>query len=355
MPDRDATKDRADAPRDRVGARTIQSSPQQSLSLKRTISAGILSRLPYLLRPSLSGRDIGADADVAGAEKHDSPRLAMLQQRKSRSRKGSLRKTAILGTSKAKLERRTSSKGLAVLPRLETSAVEGYDGQVQESPDSDDATPRASLDREDREESSGVGIVTRSKVEFGLGISSGSEDNLTLNAVERKPHRGDISTTDDDESPTFPRTALTLFGTTSKKDVPSPYFSSPAGAVARRTRSPNPKSKSSPLAGSPLEPVGTPEEWDYGGTEWWGWVILLSTWALFVMGMGSCFGVWSWAWDVGERPDAPPELEDDATLPIVGYYPALIVLTGIVAWIWVVVAWVGMKYFRHARMVGEDG
>ncbi|RMZ89563.1 hypothetical protein DV736_g3208, partial [Chaetothyriales sp. CBS 134916] len=47
-------------------------------------------------------------------------------------------------------------------------------------------------------------------------------------------------------------------------------------------------------------------------------------------------------------PYAPPELEDDPTLPIVGYYPALTVLTGVMAWVWVVVAWVGMKYFRHA-------
>lgn len=71
--------------------------------------------------------------------------------------------------------------------------------------------------------------------------------------------------------------------------------------------------------------------------------------------MGSVLGVWSWAWDVGETPYAPPELEDDATLPIVGYYPALIILTGVMAWVWVVVAWVGMKYFRHARFVdGEE-
>jgi len=73
-----------------------------------------------------------------------------------------------------------------------------------------------------------------------------------------------------------------------------------------------------------------------------------------VVGMGSCLGVWSWAWDVGETPYAPPELEDDPTLPIVGYYPALIVLTGVAAWVWVVVAWVGMKYFRHARVWDGD-
>jgi hypothetical protein len=97
------------------------------------------------------------------------------------------------------------------------------------------------------------------------------------------------------------------------------------------------------------------EEWDYSETEWWGWVVLVVTWVVFVVGMGSCLGVWSWAWDVGETPYAPPELEDDPTLPITGYYPALMVLTAVMAWVWVVVAWVGMKYFRHAKVVGDDG
>jgi hypothetical protein len=83
--------------------------------------------------------------------------------------------------------------------------------------------------------------------------------------------------------------------------------------------------------------------------------MLVVTWIVFVVGMGSCFGVWSWAWDVGETPYAPPELEDDPTLPIVGYYPALIILTGVMAWVWVVVAWVGMKYFKHAKISGEEG
>lgn len=99
---------------------------------------------------------------------------------------------------------------------------------------------------------------------------------------------------------------------------------------------------------------GMPLEHSYSETEWWGWVVLVVAWIVFVVGMGSCLDVWSWAWDVGETPSAPPELEDDPTLPIVGYYPALIILTAVVAWIWVVVAWVGMKYFKHAKIPGDD-
>ncbi|KAK5169456.1 uncharacterized protein LTR77_005432 [Saxophila tyrrhenica] len=89
---------------------------------------------------------------------------------------------------------------------------------------------------------------------------------------------------------------------------------------------------------------------DYTETETWGWILLLTTWLTFTVGMGSCLGLWSWAWDVGDTPYAPPDLEDDPTLPVVGYYPALMVLSGVVAWVWITVAWVGMKYFRHAKI-----
>lgn len=112
----------------------------------------------------------------------------------------------------------------------------------------------------------------------------------------------------------------------------------------------------SPLSYTGLSTTPMPAaeaDFDYSETEWWGWVILVVTWIVFVTGMGSCLGIWSWAWDVGTTPYAPPELEDDPTLPIVGYYPALMILTCIMAWIWVVVAWVGMKYFRHAKLSGD--
>ncbi|OAL49659.1 hypothetical protein IQ07DRAFT_622072 [Pyrenochaeta sp. DS3sAY3a] len=105
----------------------------------------------------------------------------------------------------------------------------------------------------------------------------------------------------------------------------------------------------------PFLEADTDDDWDYAETERWGWFLLIATWIVFVVVMGSCLGVWSWAWDVGETPYAPPDLEDDATLPITGYYPALIVCTAVMSWVWVVVAWVGMKYFRHAKVVGDEG
>ncbi|KAF8542290.1 hypothetical protein BDD12DRAFT_729469 [Trichophaea hybrida] len=88
-------------------------------------------------------------------------------------------------------------------------------------------------------------------------------------------------------------------------------------------------------------------------TVFWGWVVLLSTWVVFVVGIGSVMGVWEWAWggepktwprSVGGEKDYPGEF------PIPGYYPAMCILTCIMAWVWVVVAWVGMKYFKHAKI-----
>ncbi|KAL1956967.1 hypothetical protein VTO42DRAFT_6456 [Malbranchea cinnamomea] len=131
----------------------------------------------------------------------------------------------------------------------------------------------------------------------------------------------------------------------------SQRLTSPVSAATTTTASREDVNLSSANSSSNIDDASG---WDYSETEWWGWIILLVTWLVFVVGMGSCLGVWSWAWDVGETPYAPPELEDDPTLPIVGYYPALMVLTAVMMWVWVIIAWVGMKYFRHAKIPGED-
>ena len=134
---------------------------------------------------------------------------------------------------------------------------------------------------------------------------------------------------------------------------------SPAHSIQRRRSTTKQQYAKSPLSlqgistGSPALGNMDSGYHDYSETEWWGWVVLIVTWFVFIIGMGSCLNVWSWAWDVGSTPYAPPELEDDPTLPIVGYYPALMILTSIMAWVWVIVAWVGMKYFRHAKISGD--
>lgn len=83
-------------------------------------------------------------------------------------------------------------------------------------------------------------------------------------------------------------------------------------------------------------------------------MVLITTWVVFVVGMGSVLGIWDWAWfgPTGVPPVAPEDEDHDPDddLPIPGYYPALVILTWVVAWVWVIIAWVGMKYFRHARV-----
>jgi hypothetical protein len=162
----------------------------------------------------------------------------------------------------------------------------------------------------------------------------------------RSPKGPYASTTDEDDALSFFRPSAS----TSVQPQPSPTL-----LLQRRRPSRSSIAHTSPIIVQTPVDLIMDDEWDYSETEWWGWVILIVTWIVFVVGMGSCFDVWSWAWDVGETPYAPPELEDDPTLPITGYYPALMVCTVVMAWIWVVVAWVGMKYFRHAKVVADDG
>ncbi|KAI7200390.1 hypothetical protein KC343_g10600, partial [Hortaea werneckii] len=171
------------------------------------------------------------------------------------------------------------------------------------------------------------------------------------------------STTDDDDVLTFdrPTVANTAFGTAPGYPKPLPqqsisYLEAPSSShPSRRStkkRHPERSPLSRTLSASSLHFPNEPETpHDYSTTATYGYAILVVTWLTFAVGMGSCLDLWSWAWDVGETPYAPPELEDDPTLPIVGYYPALMVLVaGVVGWGWCLVAWVGVKYFRHAKI-----
>ncbi|KAL2114577.1 hypothetical protein VUR80DRAFT_4560 [Thermomyces stellatus] len=187
------------------------------------------------------------------------------------------------------------------------------------------------------------------------GTTTGQSEPPAPAGVTSPPTSYELTTTTDEDD--------ALHMSQSKASSFRPNLSIPSGLdsffAKRNTAS---KRRPSQIARPPLSytavglsttSVSSTDADDYGETEMWGWVVLAVTWFVFVTGVGSCFGVWSWAWDVGTTPYAPPEFEDDPTLPIVGYYPALMVLTGVMAWIWVMVAWVGMKYFRHAKITGD--
>ena len=328
---------------------------------RRTISGSILSKLSLLRTNSGSERsstlgkvDDGEDTPPLGGS------LALVQQNvKARRRKGSLRKTALLGKGMLGRDRKGSETKLK--SRLSSPQLSGEDDKTlalatQET--DTDVTPRPSQD-----DYSPTIPVSPPNWTFPTSKESLSSIRSSVTSVEPASSRASItsptlptdhSTTDDDDQ-ALSFTKLPLATRKSLSSSGDSYF--PPQPPFRATR-PTDRTKS-PLATQPQSltssPVASEEEWDYSETAYWGYVILIITWLVFVVGMGSCFDVWSWAWDVGETPYAPPELNDDPTLPIVGYYPALIVLSSVMAWVWVVVAWVGMKYFRHAEVRGDDG
>jgi hypothetical protein len=320
---------------------------------RRTVSGNIFSKLTFLRTASDPGRYDGADDDLTSGS---GTAMASVQH-KSRKRKGSLRKT-VLGKGR---DRKSSDTTKTRSPLSSKSTTDESEKSFLAAHlvSDNDMTPRPSSDL-----SSPVLPESPPRWPFrklskssipSIRSSVASVDPASSAASIISPtNQTDASTTDDDEliSPHMPAAI--------PRKVPGPPSSSgdsyfpPQPSMVRRI-----SHMRSPLATAPQSASASPalddEEWDYSETAFWGYVILIVTWIVFVVGMGSCFGVWSWAWDVGETPKAPPELEDDPTLPIVGYYPALLVLTGVMAWVWVVVAWVGMKYFRHADFRGDDG
>jgi len=344
MPDGNAARNEG-----RAEGADVKHEADGASSHRRSKSGGILGAF---LRSSMDamgkapstqlGNDEEHDQDAEGAKRASSIATA-LRQSQGRQRKGSLRKAAM-----AKMRERSSSLRKAKTPTITTTT---------------------SLDPSDEGSAPG-------RFSYENAPLNSSSDSGWLPAARLSPSSPALIYTPPDgperPAPSLLASPMTspvapYASTTDEDDTMSFYRPSPAGndfsfsganqgsatslAHRRSTRSNRRTSISAVLTPAEADPD---DEWDYSETEWWGWVVLIATWIVFVVGMGSCLGIWSWAWDVGETPYAPPDLEDDATLPITGYYPALIVCTAVTSWVWVVVAWVGMKYFRHAK-VGVDG
>lgn len=333
---------------------------------KKSPSASFFSKLPFFRpcpeapqSPTPSADDVIPFPDVPDADNDDplprSPALAAVfdTQEKARKRKGSLRKTALLGTGRLRLDRRFSSAETTTKVKSPTKRKASDLWHRHDS--SASANPRVSVDVGDNgHANSNPEDITSAADQLQLDTQTSSNAHASPATSPTGPY---TSTTDEDDRFTIPSTVRSLSIPASK---PSPSPSPPSSESSLTNLSFTKaliRSATAPTSTSPLaaqSSVESTDEWDYSTTEWWGWIILLVTWIVFVVGMGSCLEVWSWAWDVGETPYAPPELEDDPTLPIVGYYPALMVLTAVMSWVWVVVAWMGMKYFKHAKIQGDD-
>ncbi len=341
-----------------------KSSVNGATSHRRSLSGSILSKLSFL-RSNTADDEAGpqlrqtnsSDEFKAAMRGRGGGAMAMVQQqKKTRKRRGSLRKTALLGTGRLRLEgRERRGSNLEQVKSL----YNGPEPDVYKPSRSDSSDPISSKVSPRPQENVHPSTSSRTETQFQNGHLYAQRQAMrhaeyqSFVSPATSPS-GDTSTTDEDDMITFPRVSSSATAVPPLKQPSSSgsdsYFPPQSSLPQRRRSSNKPKS---PL-GTLSEATVAGEEWDYSDTEWWGWVVLVVTWIVFVVGMGSCLGVWSWAWDVGETPYAPPELEDDPTLPIVGYYPALMILTAVMAWVWVVVAWVGMKYFRHAKISGED-
>ncbi|KAI1377407.1 hypothetical protein F4677DRAFT_56598 [Hypoxylon crocopeplum] len=321
---------------------------------KRSGSGGsILSKFPFLrTSDSKSNLNESRHGDTSPDSPTKPPRAlaAISQQQKTRRRKGSLRKVALLGRGAARERRELKplaidtsdiappvvKSGNDIIPQPMTVAdEEGLGLGIS------DLTPRPSMD----------GYAARDSLPISSPPPPEPESQVTSPTISY------TSTTDEEDVLSIPvrvpsplRPELSSLSSGSESYFPN---RPPTTSIQRRRSVKHTKSPLSlqGLTASPLPAAH--EDHDYSETEWWGWVVLIVTWCVFVIGMGSCLNVWSWAWDVGTTPYAPPELEDDPTLPIVGYYPSLIILTCIMAWVWVVVAWIGMKYFKHAKINGD--
>ena len=344
----------------KLGREKIQNASSPS-GHRRSLS-GSLSSLSFL-RSSNQSPDHASKAPPAVAEEPPTPRsssgaMAMaVNQQSFRRRKGSLRKAALLGGGKLRAEgkeRRGSNLEQVKTAEEDHTALFVTEPGFSSAPMSPTSHFDVPTPRPISSVPPPVPMVTHPVHGDPSKIAAQSSQTQQYMSLQR-PRTADstASTTDEDDSPVSP-TSIALPPIPKPPSFSDSYFPPQLPRLLRRKHS-TMSSQSSPLASlPPTVPSPVPSEWDYSETRWWGWVILIVTWIVFVVGMGSCFEVWSWAWDVGETPYAPPELEDDPTLPVVGYYPALIILTTVMAWVWVVVAWVGMKYFKHANISGDE-
>ncbi|KAF5017387.1 hypothetical protein F66182_10681 [Fusarium sp. NRRL 66182] len=335
-------------------------SPTLSPSHRRNSSnSSTLSKFP-LLRTSSEKRHEPNDHASNGDPPPTAPRpvsrpsASVIQYQRTRRRRGSLRKAALLGRG-AQRERRDSRPLV-----IDTSHAAAY------GLDPPTAKVRSSSSVESLDLNATTGSVQRPLVEGftplpgGFGNAPVLPRTGTLPQATARPASftdqdgASYTSTDEEDMLQIPGSSSTIRQGLSMSSGQDSYFNSINSTASHQRRRSIHRAKS-PLSFGGLSSNTLPahEDWDYADTEWWGWVVLCTTWFVFVIGMGSCLDVWSWAWDVGKTPYAPPELEDDPTLPIVGYYPALMILTGVMAWVWVVVAWVGMKYFRHAKISGD--
>ena len=253
-------------------------------SHKRSLSGSLFSRFQFLKTnlddPTTDGATDGNTSPTGGSI------AGAMQQRKNRRRRGSLRKTALLGGRERKGSDAKSKSPLS----SPTSLAERSGLKVVTSSNENDATPRQNHDNQVQPEPvpqrwRGPRISTTSVNSSAPSI----EPPASIPSVTSPTAPTEASFTDDEEMIAFPQLQTNL------RKLPSSIEDSYFPPQDRRRPTTR---KASPLASQPNSEVISPiieDEWDYSETAYWGYVILIVTWLVFVIGMGSCFGIWSWA------------------------------------------------------------
>ncbi|ODV92920.1 hypothetical protein CANCADRAFT_1517 [Tortispora caseinolytica NRRL Y-17796] len=107
------------------------------------------------------------------------------------------------------------------------------------------------------------------------------------------------------------------------------------------------------------------EEWK--DTWNWGWIILIGTWSIGIIGIWSSLGlsrlVITHCYNVTDEKcyqlyqkisTWSSKTFDGTEVEIGDYYIMMLLLLGVMAWVWCITSWVGMKLFRHATGEGKE-
>ncbi len=91
--------------------------------------------------------------------------------------------------------------------------------------------------------------------------------------------------------------------------------------------------------------------------EFYGYLIIIVTWAMFVVSIGCIFNLWEWCLG-NDNPllqyiiDQTLVLDGDGMAVVDNYYIYSLFLSFVIIWIWCVISWISMKLFRHTKGSG---
>ncbi|KAG0682448.1 hypothetical protein C6P40_001484 [Pichia californica] len=96
----------------------------------------------------------------------------------------------------------------------------------------------------------------------------------------------------------------------------------------------------------------------------YGYLIIITTWCVFVVTIGTIFNLWQWCFKI--NPKYIDMLKSTSWVNFIledinqqnvnvvdNYYILLFILTFVILWIWAVDSWISMKLFRHSKGGGS--